>query len=817
MKYILFLLLFITGQISFSQQCFVFDNNSGFPVSNVLITNESRVHTVLTDKDGSADLSYFDEMDILTFSHINYVETEILKKHIVQSDQKIYLQFKTEILDEIFLSATKRPENTGRIAEQIAVFSQNDIQDFSPQSSADMLADIPGIKVQKSQFGGGSPVMRGMEANRVLLVVDGVRMNNAIYRKGHIQNSITVSPNILERTEVIFGPSSVIYGSDALGGVIHYYTRKPQTSDKKAVLVDFMSRFSSVNSEKTIYGGIELQSKKIASFTAITSSDFGDLKMGKNRNHGFDDWGKQYLYSNNTDHFYNPEPIENSDPELQRNIGYKQLDLLQKFNIPLTGSTDLMFNLQYSASSDIPRYDRLNEYNNETLNYAEWYYQPQKRFLFSTQLSLNPGTPVMENGTITLAFQDIDESSTERRFSNLDRSSEYTNVKVYSLNADFFTTVREESNRVFSYGLEFNYNDVESESIGETLLVEGNEVLGVADFYPVPTRYPDGGNSYLSMSLYGNYRQDLSSKAVLNTGIRLTNTNMNLKWIDSSFFKLPYDEANLRNNAITLTIGYILKPNENWQLNSVFSSGFRSPNIDDVGKVRDKRGVVSVPNINLKPEYAYNLEFGLNKYFNDKNYLLSAVAYYTLLEDYIYRAPYKINGEDTIIYNGEEMTMTANVNMNKAYVFGSTVMARGNFTKTLNGFASVTFTKGKSFDTDVPLSSIPPTFGNLGIGYNKNKLATGLNFKFNARKSLEDYNLEEGIDNIEETPFIEETQKYFGTPSWTSLDFFARYRILKQVDLQFGLDNIFDQHYKEFASAISAPGRNYSFSVMASF
>ncbi|MDZ7612530.1 MAG: TonB-dependent receptor plug domain-containing protein [Flavobacteriaceae bacterium] len=184
MKKILLLLLVVTGQISFSQQCFVFDNNSGFPVSNVVITDESKSHTVITDNNGGADLSYFDEMDILSFSHINYIETEILKKHIIQSDQKIYLQYKTEILSEIFLSATKRPENTGRIAEQIAVFSQNDIQDFSPQSSADMLADIPGIKVQKTQFGGGSPVMRGMEANRVLLVVDGVRMNNAIYRKG---------------------------------------------------------------------------------------------------------------------------------------------------------------------------------------------------------------------------------------------------------------------------------------------------------------------------------------------------------------------------------------------------------------------------------------------------------------------------------------------------------------------------------------------------------------------------------------------------------------------------------------------------------
>ena len=123
------------------------------------------------------------------------------------------------------LSVSRNTEKRARIAEHIEVITQHTIALQSPQTTADLLALTPGVKVQKSQFGGGSPVLRGMESNRVLLVVDGVRMNNAIYRKGHIQNSITVSPNLLARTEVLFGPSSIIYGSDALGGVIHYYTK----------------------------------------------------------------------------------------------------------------------------------------------------------------------------------------------------------------------------------------------------------------------------------------------------------------------------------------------------------------------------------------------------------------------------------------------------------------------------------------------------------------------------------------------------------------------------------------------------------------
>ena len=87
-------------------------------------------------------------------------------------------------------------QKANRIVEQIAVVTAKDIEQISPQTSADILTAVPGIKVQKSQFGGGSPVLRGMESNRVLLVVDGVRMNNAIYRKGHLQNAITVKPQI---------------------------------------------------------------------------------------------------------------------------------------------------------------------------------------------------------------------------------------------------------------------------------------------------------------------------------------------------------------------------------------------------------------------------------------------------------------------------------------------------------------------------------------------------------------------------------------------------------------------------------------------
>ena len=216
MRYIVFIFFFLVNNYSFSQKVKIVDKKTGKIVRNVTVYNESLTINLSSDHNGFVDVSEFNKNEIIVFSHISYALLKVHKSKLFKQKFIVNLTNQSEQLDEVVLSVFKKAEKTNRIAEQIAVVSARDIQKRSPQTSADLLATIPGIKVQKSQFGGGSPVIRGMESNRVLLVVDGVRMNNAIYRKGHLQSSITVAPNMLDKTEVVFGPSSVIYGSDAL-------------------------------------------------------------------------------------------------------------------------------------------------------------------------------------------------------------------------------------------------------------------------------------------------------------------------------------------------------------------------------------------------------------------------------------------------------------------------------------------------------------------------------------------------------------------------------------------------------------------------
>ncbi|WP_417799258.1 TonB-dependent receptor [Tenacibaculum sp.] len=812
-------LLFVTT--IFSQTVTVIDAETGKPVEAVAIFNKNKTTSAVSDELGKVDVSDFKENEVLTFTHVSYAVYQEKKSVIKRNNYHVYLSKNSEQLDEVVVSVFKNREKTNRIAEQIAVVSSKEIEKLSPQTSADLLASVPGIKVQKSQFGGGSPVLRGMESNRVLLVVDGVRMNNAIYRKGHLQNSITVAPNLLERTEVVFGPSSVIYGSDALGGVIHYYTKTPKLSEKGSEIKgNTFLRYSSVNHEVTNVVSTELRFKKWASFTSVAHSNFGDLKMGENRSHGFDNWGKVPFYSNNTNTFYSDTPVANSDQSLQRNTGYSQTDVLQKFYVPFSKNTDFKFNIQYSTSSNIPRFDKLTELKKGSLKFAEWYYGPQERLLISPQLIINPKKKWMDNGTITLAYQNIKESRIQRKFGSLDRSYREEKVDVFSLNGDFTVPLAE--NRNLGYGIEIAYNDVVSNSYGKTLRVNGNSIVGFDSDFVVQSRYPDGGSSYLSSAFYVDYRQDINSKSTLNTGIRGTNTVLKAKWLDETFIDIPQKDIQLDNQSLTATIGYVYKPNKTWQLNTVVSSGFRSPNIDDVGKIREKNGKVTIPNTSLKPEHAYNAEIGAQKYFNNRKFRVGANVYYTLLNNYIYREDFELNGNSTIEYDGEEGAIVANVNKGTAYVTGATVSYQGKLHKNWNTSGFVTCTYGKAYDTNEPLSSIPPLFGRFDLSYVNKKFEGGANLVFNAKKDISDYNITEGIDNHEQTPVVnanatEDIDKYYGSPSWMTVGLYGKFQFTKNIALQAQLSNLFDEHYKEFASGVSASGRNISVSLLTNF
>lgn len=806
-----------------AQEIKILDVDTNEPIANVALYNKDKNKSTITNIDGLADISVFGEEEVIFIEHLSYGIKQYPKKSI---PSVIMLESNVKQFDDVVLSVSKSRVQKNRIAEKIEIITENEIRKIAPQTSADLLARTPGVRVQKSQGGGGSPVLRGFEANKVLLVVDNVRMNNAIYRSGHLQNSITITPTALERTEVLFGPSSVIYGSDALGGVVHFYTKQPKINDSVVFSGGALTRYSSANNEKTYNLNTQFSFNKWASFTSLNYSDFGDIRMGKSRNHGYKDWGKVFTYSDNDEDTFNETPVTNGNPNKQRNTGYKQFDLLQKFVVSTGERSNLGLNIQYSESSNIPRFDRLTEMKNGSLKFAEWYYGPQKRFMISPRFEFESDSKIMKNGAVTAAYQNIKESRIKRKYGDTIRTYQKDAIDVYSINGDF--SVPLSVNRDLSYGIELTHNDVNSRGFGKELNVNGSIISGFNATTPAQSRYPDGGSTYTTGAAYVDYRQDVNNKSTLNTGVRYTYTHLDASFVDQTFISLPDSDIELSNSSVTANLSYAYRPSDLWQINGVLSSGFRSPNIDDIGKLREKNGLLTVPNVSLRPEYAYNAEVGINKFIKNKKHQVAFNTYYTLLDNYIARDGFQVVGDtstpdpDTVIYEGEEVTTIANVNRGTAYIVGGTFDFRTEFVDHWSWQGNLTYTKGRSYDDDRPLPSISPFFGSSAVTFQKDKFEATLGYRFSLEKDAEDYS-SGGEDNLEQSPEVDpdpnvDDDEYFvGHPAWNVFDINAMYRVTDNLGVQVGLDNIFDIHYKEFASAISAPGRNFRLTVDFTF
>ena len=800
---------------AFSQKLVIKDFQENTIIPNVTVYNIKRTITVLSDFNGNLDLSAFKETDTLIFSHVSYEKLQISVNKISKS--VIYLNSNTQVLSEIILSVGRNRENKEKISKKVSLITTKKTELDLPQTSADLLYYAGGIRVQKTQGGGGSPVIRGFEANRVLLVVDGVRMNNAIYRSAHLQNAITIDPNTLERTEIIFGPSSVGYGSDALGGVIHFYTRTPKINNEKSWIIKGSNSYNTVLKHNVNNLNLEHSKENWASFTSFSYSDFGDIVMGENRNHGFENWGLN-KYSLIKEKF-NKKYFLNKNPNIQKNTNYSQLDFLQKLNIKMSESSNFIFNIQHSKSSNIDRYDKLNEFTStDDLKYSQWYYGPQKRTLFSSTYNFAKDKKWLKKGAIVAAFQKIKESRHNRKFQSLVLNSQIENVEIFSINADFVGIKTDISS--LSYGFEYTYNDVNSIAYGENLLKENLSLSSIKDpnsIFKIPTRYPSGGSNYSTAAHYYEFRKDLSEKSNFNFGMRYTYTWLNAEWEEEALIDVNLNSIETKNSSLTGSLGYVTRSKNNWQINANFSSGFRSPNIDDMGKIRENRGILSVPNKKLKPEYVYSTELGLTKYFNNKSNIFSFNLYYTHITNHIIRDYFEIfndkSTEDsgTILYNLEEVKTMANINVERAaYIYGASFDSEIAILKNLFFKSNITYTEGGSKKTHHPLPSISPLFGSLYLNWIHSRLKMQLSYKFSGSKNPLDYSLG-GEDGLEETPILgykDGKTEYYGTPSWGVFKLSSSYPLSNNLKATLILDNIFDIHYKEYASGISSPGRN---------
>jgi len=649
------------------------------------------------------------------------------------------------------------------------------------------------VFIQKSQLGGGSPMIRGFATNRVLLVVDGVRMNNAIYRSGNLQNVISLDANSLESAEVLFGPGSVIYGSDAIGGVMDFHTLSPRLSTGEGLRFggNALARYSSANNERTGHVDFNLAGQKLGAVTSVTFSDFDDLVMG----------------SKGPDEYLRPEyqvfeggkdvVVKNSDPKKQVRSGYDQLNVLQKIRFRPSENWDLNYAFHYSTTSDVPRYDRLIEYRRGALRDGDWYYGPQEWMMHSLSVSNLRQSGLYNRARLTLAFQDYEESRHERAFGTLRLLNRTEKVKAYSGNLDFDKVLSERTS--LFYGLEAVFNDIGSTAFEENVETNAEK--------PISTRYPDGA-TWQSYAAYANLKTNLSSKMTLLAGLRYTQFGLEATFA-KTFFPFPFDGADIHKGAFNGSLGFVFRPSDSWQFNLNGSTGFRTPNVDDVGKVFDSApGIVVVPNPDLESEYSYNVDLGIIKTFGD--FLkLDVTGFYTVLQNAIVRRNFTFNGQDSITYDGRLSRVQSLQNIAQANVYGVQAGLEMQFTRNWSLASYLTWTEGEEEDeatgADVPLRHAPPMFGTTFLNYEGNRFRASLYAQYNGEVSNAELT---PTEQAKPTIYAKDADGKPYSPGWFTLNFKASFQILPALQLNAGVENILDERYRPYSSGIVAAGRN---------
>src|SRR5690606_10931802 len=359
---------------------------------------------------------------------------------------------------------------------------------------------------------------------------------------------------------------------------------------------------------------------------------------------------------------------------------------------------------------------------------------------------------------------------------NDDRTVNSENVDAYSANLDFTKSLG--SHHKLFYGFEYILNDITSKgSVTD---------ISTGDISRAGARYPN--STWSSAAVYLNNEYQVSEKLTAVAGLRYNQFTIDSDFSNNvDFYPLPFSEASINNGSLTGSIGAIIRPTDSFVINTNFGTAFRSPNVDDLGKIFDSEaGGVIVPNPDLEAEYAYNFDIGIAKLFGDA-VQIDVTAYYTLLENALVRRDFHLGGRDSIMYEGELSSVQAIQNAAIANVYG------------IQAGLEIKLPAGFSFSSDLnyqvgeeelddgmtsPSRHAPPLFGVSRLNYNANKLRLQFYVEYMSERRHNDLPFEEK-EKIEVYALDADGNTY--APSWYTLNLKASYDLSDTFTISTGI------------------------------
>ena len=799
-RFVLLLLFFAVPLLCAAQELAVLDLESSKPISGVVVSAKNPKISSQTSLEGKLKLADFAGNKVISLSKEGYQSQTLSWKELESLGFLVYLIPSPFTLETTVISASRWNQNAQDVPGKIRQLDSKWLNFRNPSTTADWLGSSGEIVVQKSQLGGGSPMIRGFSANRLLYSIDGVRMNTAIFRSGNLQQVISIDPFSLKNTEILFGPGAVMYGSDAIGGVMVFQTLSPDSESKK-LKGNVVSRFSSAYAEQTYHGDFSFGNGKWSFLSSASYSKFGDLTMGSKQG--------QPSYLRNT-YVITKEGVDqeiiNPQPRKQLGTGYHQVNLMQKISLKTSKNSSLDYGFHYSTTGDIPRYDRLIEKRDGKLRFARWDYGPQRWMLQQLSWNLNAPSRAWDQVKVISAYQFFEESRIDRRVGNNTEFRRTEKVHAYSLNVDILKSIR--SKHFFNYGLEGVVNAVQSTGFA-TNLSTGKQ-SAASSRYPIST--------WTSWALFGNYMTALSTKWKMQAAMRYNLNGISSDFTKNlSFYPLPITTFSDNYASLTGNLGFVYQPNPSFSISPLVSTGFRAPNVDDLGKIFDSQpGTVLIPNPRLLPEYAYNAELNLYKQLAGK-FKVDLTGYYTLLDQAMVRRPTTLNGQSKVLYDGQLSQVFSLQNAAFAKIKGIQAGLEIVLSKRMLLTSKYNWQKGVEELDDKstsPSRHAAPAFGSTKIRYQSKKVSLELSSQYSAAMNFEKMPQEEITK-----PAIYATDANGNpySPSWLIFNLSTQYILNPRLQINAGIENIGDLQYRGYSSGIVSPGRNFQLSLKGSF
>ncbi len=652
-------------------------------------------------------------------------------------------------IDEIQVLATRRPTEMRKVSAALSIITSDDIRRV--KLTTDALAAQTGVYLQQTTPGQGAAIIRGLIGSEILHMVDGLRLNNAIFRNAPTQYLALVSPSTVDRIEVLRGAPASLYGSDAVGGVVQVLSRMPnfegaETEYKRTIL----ARFDTAEIGRAIHASFDAGNQNLAGLVSIDYLNSGNRRTGSGERigpTGYESKGVRFAVV--------------STPDQRRSW---------------------LFDFQYTNQPATPRIDELVAGFGQTEpSSSEFWFAPNER-LFAHVRHTRAAGLWSADWNLDFGWQRIVDDRVTRNFSSAIRNHEANRSDLLGLTVN---ASRESGQGSWIIGGEYYHDNVSSQRFEEDLSTGQTSAM--------QSRFPDD-SEIAQAAIYANLQQRIGDRHSLSGGVRLSAVDIDLPETAISA------GASLSLNDLSVDVGWIFDISDRSQLVANIARGFRAPNIFDMGTLGERPGNrFNIPNPALDSEHVTQFDIGIRG--STDGYRTELILYGLHYQD---RITSVLSGAQTP--DGRDIVQSQN--LAEADIWGIEAAAVFAFRDNLVIDAIVNFAHGEekaSGSSAVPADRIPPLNGRVGLRYQPNEsLTIEPSIVFAAsqtRLSPRD------IRDVRIDPN--------GTSGWLTANIRASWQPDERWRISASLENLLDDQYRYHGSGIDAVGRNLSVSLEA--